>query len=339
MAGEEKGEIPDRADPKGSHEEQQAISVQKKSGWDKLDIILKPVGGLLTALAVAVVGLLASAALDRRQALDTNFRLYAELMSKREESDSLLRKDMFNSIIRSFLTPKSTGPAEKVLNLELLTYNFHEALDLGPLFKHVYKQVADSHDPHAEEYLHRLDKAATEMTYRQIAALEEAGGKLDGAVDLQELKDRPEGVPAVIDSDLQLQSKDNEDLDAISLKRHFRVDVLGFDLESRELRVSLEVKTSRATGGNNEDPEAAHAVFRVGFFDFPMIDNFRLSLGQRCAIVMRDFDPGSAEELGSASISVIFFPADRASLKEKLFYDEVIHNLLYTKKPEASGVK
>jgi|SRR5215510_2461924 len=117
---------------------------KQRDSWDKAGILLQPMGGLLTALAVASIGFFGSQVLNRKQALDTNARLYADLMSRREESDSNLRKDMFNSIIGSFLKPKTTGMREKVLNLELLSYNFHEALDLGPLFKYVYSEIRAS---------------------------------------------------------------------------------------------------------------------------------------------------------------------------------------------------
>ena len=104
----------------------------KKDGWEKAKVILEPVGGLLTALAVAGLGFYGSRVIESRQALDSNSRLYSELMSKREESESALRKDMFNSIIGSFLSAgTSAGSLEsQVLNLELLTENFHESLNL-----------------------------------------------------------------------------------------------------------------------------------------------------------------------------------------------------------------
>src|SRR5438093_6036327 len=105
-------------------------SDKPRDGWDKLAIILQPLGGLLTAVAVTAVGIRGSPVLNRRQALDTNARLYSELMSRREESESSLRKDMFVSIIQSFLKPGSGDLDSKVLNLELLAYNFHESLNL-----------------------------------------------------------------------------------------------------------------------------------------------------------------------------------------------------------------
>jgi hypothetical protein len=65
----------------------------------------------------------------------------------------------------------------------------------------------------------------------------------------------------------------------------------------------------------------ADALFRVGFSDFPMLDNVRLPQGYRCSIALREFQDESAE------ITFVHFPSSRASLKEKLFYDEILYNL------------
>src|SRR5262249_22082100 len=122
-----------------------------RDGWDKLGIILQPVGGLLTAVAGAILGFWTSsygrsreqrdAALrERMQTSETNARLYSELTSKREESESALRKDMFASIINSFLRVGPATAEQKMLNLELLVYNFHESLNLKPLFLHIERE-------------------------------------------------------------------------------------------------------------------------------------------------------------------------------------------------------
>jgi len=84
-----------------------ADETKNKDFWDKFGVFLHPMGGLLTAIAVAFVGMRGSAVLERRQSIDTNARLYSELMSRREEAESSLRKDMFVSIISSFLQPGS----------------------------------------------------------------------------------------------------------------------------------------------------------------------------------------------------------------------------------------
>ena len=90
------------------------MSDSGKTGWDKAAIILQPVGGLLTALAVALLGILGSNYLEKNrseeaklrqhaESQETKLRLYTELMSRREQSDTALREDMFKSIVGTFL--------------------------------------------------------------------------------------------------------------------------------------------------------------------------------------------------------------------------------------------
>jgi len=153
--------------------ESPAPPASPRDAWDKADIILKPVGGLLTALAVAILGLWTSSYLrdregreaalrERMQTTETNARLYSELISKREEAESSLRKDMFTSIITSFLGKGPASLEQKILNLELLVYNFHESLNLKPLFLHLAREIKTS--PQRSEYLARLNRVAEELT-------------------------------------------------------------------------------------------------------------------------------------------------------------------------------
>jgi hypothetical protein len=306
-------------------ETQKATAKASPDPWAKADVIMKPLGGIITAMAVAWFGFHASETLDRRQALDTNARVYAQLMSQREDAETSLRKDMFNSIIGSFLTPRANGYEQQVLNLELLAYNFHEALDLGPLFKHVYDKISDSQKPDAARFLTRLERAANEVKGKQIAALEDAGAKFDATIDLDELDSNPAGL-TVIEGPLPLRNI-GEKMDAAPRNTNFKVEALFADRKRKEIRVKLEVRTpnQKQNGGTEDEANFLYSIFSISPFDFPMIDNTRLPHGQRCAIVVRRFGGSDAE------ITLVYFPGSRASLKEKPFYDEVMNDLLYTK--------
>ena len=283
-----------------------------KDRWDKLNVILQPVGGLLTALAVAGLGFFGSQFLNQRQALETNSRLYTELMSRREEAESALRKDMFKSIIDSFFNPKSASVEDKVLNLELLSHNFHESLNLKPLFLHMRKQVTSSRSADRRQLMGRLEKVATEITRKQMLVLEGAGTKFDEAIDLAAFQANPGAF---------LPKENSLTLDA--MHRSFRIVVLDLDPKLKEIKVRLGIRTP---SGNSGAMEMNEAEFWVGFFDFPMIDNIRLSSDQRCAIILNRFDPSNAD------LSLVYFPGSYASLKEKPYYHEVVQNLLRANK-------
>ncbi|HYQ86255.1 MAG TPA: hypothetical protein VES59_03325 [Bacteroidota bacterium] len=284
---------------------------QRKDGWEKAKVILEPVGGLLTALAVAGLGYYGSRVLEQRQTIDSNSRLYSELMSKREESESALRKDMFNSIIGSFLQRggESGSLDSRILNLELLTQNFHESLDLKPLFLHLERQVSKIKIPaEHDDYLNRLETVARDVTRKQMWVLEEAGKKFERRIDLDSLRNNPGGIEL-----------DNDTLAVDEIKRDFRIVALQADPRSKNVKIRLEVRT--LGDSSQAAPEANVVEFWVGFFDFPMIDNIRLSHDQRCSVVLTEYEDDSAD------ITILEFPGSHASLKEKPYFEEILHNL------------
>ena len=62
--------------------------------------------------------------------------------------------------------------------------------------------------------------------------------------------------------------------------------------------------------------------FQVGLFDFPLIDNTRLSNSERVTVSVTDLNSDVL------AIAIAYFPASRASLKDKPYYDEVITQLV-----------
>ena len=283
-----------------------------KDHWDKVQIILAPMGGLLTAIAIAMFGFITSNKLDQRQALETNTRLYSELMSRREESESALRKDMLVSIISSFLNPNRTNLNDDVLSLELLAYNFHESLNLKPLFLDLMRRiqrdeaVAPSAAKKVEyaEYTERLESVAREIARKQMIVLEGVGKRFDRTIDLSGDPDGTSLETAVMTLD--------------SVQTTFSIDVVHVDRVNREVLVSVSIETPDPAQGR----QTKVASFTVSFFDFPMIDNLRIEHGQRCALVLTNFSDQAAE------LTAVLFPGAYASLKEKPYYNEVIQSVL-----------
>jgi hypothetical protein len=294
--------------------------VKKRDAWDKIDILMHPVGGLLTALAITVLGFVTSTALNHRQTVETNTRLYTELMSKREESESALRKDMCVSIINSFVNPKDTGVDAAMLNLEMLAYNFHESLNLKPLFaemrRRIIREQAAAKTPAARAQsdldLDRLESMAREIVRRQMIVLEGAGKRFDRTIDLTE---DPSGT-----------SLDPETLTLEEgVPTTFAIDVLGVDRENREIEIGLNIETPDPQQGR----QTKVATFGVSYYDFPLIDNTRLVGGQRCAVVLNNISDQSAD------ITLVLFPGTYASLMEKPYYNEVLESILKANKGSA----
>ena len=126
--------------------------------------------------------------------------------------------------------------------------------------------------------------------------------------------------------------------DVATSYRQFRVEFLDFANDRRELELSLAVSKPIAKDqcerilDSKEELEnvETQAQFWVGPFGFPMIDNTRLSDSERCSVsVIRIPDD-------TATIALAYFPASRASLKDKPYYDEVLNDLL--RQPSSPGV-
>jgi len=292
-----------------------------RDSWDKLGIILQPVGGLLTAIAVAILGFWTSSYLrereqheaalrERLQMSETNSRLYSELTSKREESESALRKDMFASIINSFLREGPATPEQKMLNLELLVYNFHESLNLKPLFVHIEREIKGS--PRRTEYVTRLEQVASEVTKKQMLVIEEGAQTFDATMNTKKLSFlAPDG-----EAEAPFVAKD---LEVEGIRRNVRIEALRADPETQQIQVRVTIRTIEKGSADTTSTE-----LWVGRFDFPMIDNTRLPHDQRLAVVLNNFDV----RRGVADITVACFPGKYAGLREKPYYDEVLAKLL-----------
>jgi len=276
----------------------------QKDFWDKVDIVIRPVNGVLTALAVALLGYYTSNVLRQSELRETNQRVYTELMSSREQAESGLRKDMFLSIIQTFLAPGSAGPEAKMLDLEMLAYNFHESLNLKPLFSHMDRQIALLSGSEKQSYLIRLNQVAKEISNRQLLLLEQVGGKFSRTVDLEKFRGSRGG--------LELEP---EKLKLDNTEREFMLSVMDFNPERRELRMELGVRTPQ------ESSSVQRRTFIIGYYDFPMIDNTRLSRDQRAAVVLNQINEGGAD------LTLVYFPGSYASLREKVSYDEVVDRL------------
>jgi hypothetical protein len=280
-----------------------------KDYWDKVDIVLRPLNGLLTALAVALLGYYTSSIIRQSESRETNERVYTELMSSREQAESGLRKDMFLSVIQAFLKQDGPGGLEsKMLNLEMLAYNFHESLNLKPLFAHMDRQLAASSDPSRAEYLGRLNRVAQEIINRQMVLLEQVGAKFSRTVDFEKLRATPGGLDLDPEK-LKLKNTSGE------TEREFMISVLSVDPNHRELTLELGVRTPKDSAG------IQRRTFHVNFFDFPMIDNTRLSGDERAAVILNQANQDSAD------ITLVYFPGSYASLKERVSYDEVVEKL------------
>ncbi|HEX5109980.1 MAG TPA: hypothetical protein VFV95_16120 [Vicinamibacterales bacterium] len=332
-----------------------------KGGKGAIGHLIELVKVLALPLVTLVVGYWFNTSIDQRQQIETNTRLYAEMMGRREEADSNLRKDMFNSILNTFMSRDRTLSPEQqirqeILSLELLAHNFHESLDIGPLFKDVNRRIpaatgdggGKKPSENTTELRGRLEKVAQEVIEHQLTALGDAGMVELGDATPEKIKSGTayvmyRGSHTVPDPNV----KPGDGIARLCLSmattsgprhyRQFRLDLLDYDETTREIQVHLYVSqllTAEECQQSMLDLEGKREVdtfFWVGLFDFPMIDNTRLSNSERCAVSVTALNPSVL------SVALVYFPASRASLKDKPYYDEVIRELVRDKPGAVTG--
>jgi len=333
--------------------------VRKKDRWEKVDIILRPVGALITALTIAYVSYAASNYLSKNQEKDAKTKLYTELMTKREDSESALRKDMFNSIMSNILKDKASASLdEKILQLELLTYNFHESLNLMPLFEYLNRcNNEEKNDPALRQaYKNRLIKMSKATISKQISTLEAVSKpitltyedtlftyknkkeyKTDDAFRerIDELYERNSTAlngsePFCIYADSVFNGKRYD-----SLQQIVRIKILDYDTTDASVKVRLTIQ-SIYPGKNATSEMPRQTEFTVNYFEFPMIDNTRLKNDMRLAVVLNSMASenrlnDSGQVVGKSNrieLKVIYFPGSRSSLKEKPYFDDIVSKLL-----------
>jgi hypothetical protein len=283
---------------------------KERDRWDKVEILFDPLGKILTALVVVLLGYFGNQALQA----DQKRRAYIELLSRREEADNNLRKDMFAKVIDQFVTPGNRDLESRILNLQLLAYNFHESIDLGPLLKQVYAQSWK--DAHATpQQRKRLQNLAQEIVSRELGSLREAACTKEGEVRFDDLE---KAINQVRPKFLATECEQKRGLPA----RRFVADVMS-NPEAIDLRKQTEVDVVLRVWSSvtREEPDD-RLEFTVSPFDFPMIDNVRLGgPGGRVSIVMSRVDDGGV------TLTLVYFPDSRTSLRDKPFHDEVLKTL------------
>jgi predicted nucleotidyltransferase len=392
-------------------------SGSRKDGWDKAEIIFKFLGGVLAALLVAALGIYGNSYLQKSQRMDSDIKLYTQLLSNKETAENSLRATMFGQILQSFLKPadaEETGEEadlarirEMRLNLELLARNFHESLDMKPLFQHLLMEILrpwiklrrcssalercqGQITPEAElicgkaaeragvdlnfmvqagetqesqitrerrridrlarKYEQEIDllvKAAKRVARKQREVLEEVAGKLRLEIPLKgqppetictayspsewlpatagtcETDDGKNVIVSGFSEEGSLVFKGTKTEGTATSSRYFRMRVR-YACPDRK-KVFVEVLSCPQKEGCEErpkdDPERDAASFWVDYFDFPLVDNTYLNSKERYSVFLEGFKEGPDGEEERADITLLYYPASYAGLKEKSFYN------------------
>jgi hypothetical protein len=325
---------------------------------------------------VAVIGTAGSYVMNKQQTLSTRAQLYTELMSQRENAESSVRKDMFQQILSSFLS-KPTGSLgileqidEELLRLELLARNFHEMLDMEPLFRHVLLKIVGkiprlpepfpSQDkaqasafatPQDRLYalwkghpgdmdwkdfkmkmmrrkLDRLIRIANRITKKQLESLSGVQVRQRLTIDLSKTCQDTRPIEPLA-HECAMRGAVNQPTFSLRLaegiERKFTVSINHSYPLWNQVRVKVEAQKTRQEKKKDPNGKDVHlSEFWLGYFDFPLAENTFLSDKERYAVVLDEINGAKQEAL----ISIIYFPASSAGLKEKSFYQQKLISTL-----------
>ncbi len=260
---------------------------------------------------------------------------------------------------------------DELLRLELLARNFHEMIDMEPLFLHVllkivrkipvlkdptsidgdsrkndssfssrkinllnrWKQTSDNlkWDEFKREMVRKkldhLFKIARRITKKQIESLSSVQGRQRLTIDLSETCQgmRPSHF---INKECKEKVKGYEKEFSMKIqrvkKREFKVMVDHSYPKWNQVRVRVEAKKTNQEKKSDPSGKNVHeARFWLSYFDFPLAENSFLSDKERYSVVLDEID----REKQEAHISLLYFPASYAGLKEKSFSQQ---NLIST---------
>lgn len=257
----------------------------------------------------------AAAENQRREAAEQQFRLYTDLMSKREEADTAVRRGLFDKLVGSYLDPRPGDPGRRLVALELLSLNFHDSLNLSPLFWDLDREINSEATSRSRgrELRAQLDRIARQLKTRQAAMLEIDGWR--GSWDLDLAFVSPGQAPQSRSFTAERNVADDGAAAAAGAPPpKFTVTVLQHDPEHRRLFIKID-------GSAQEHPLS----FWLDPYDFPLTNFSRVSRTERIAVMINEYHWDGDE--GTASIVLLYFPSSRSGAKDRPYIDDLIARL------------
>jgi hypothetical protein len=259
----------------------------------------------------------------KREQVEQKFQLYTNLLTKREADDTAVRLGLFDKVIGSYWNPKTSDLQSKLVQLELLALNFHDSLNLNPLFWELYRSIDQSSTRKRRvELLDQLDRVARDVKVRQAALLEVGGFRQESiTVDLSAVEDAsakpgtkaiwnavttpPVKAPRINDSGDMSTQKECE----------FSLSVPKHHPKARRVWVDLKAPgcMTKSLG------------FWVDLYDFPLATFSRISPSARVAVILNQYEEGPKAKY--ARLELLYFPSSRSAAKDKPYVEDLLIRL------------
>jgi hypothetical protein len=266
------------------------------------------------------------AAADQRAQVESRNRLYTELLHKREDADAAVRQAVFNKLMDRYLSPEPKDLDDKLVALELLAVNFHDSLNLSPLFWQIDRQITqlgNRASPLLREHLARVSQGVKDrqMSFLApedfakalpvaLAAVPSIALPTEGCIAIEALSQAdPSGSTLQVDA--SYRDSDGGGTQTLH-RRRFTVAVDCKD--PLQLRLRLIVSDAATS---------QRWIFWVDLYDFPLVTFTPLSRDERFALVLDRYDDG----FGLAWLRLAYFPASRSGAKDKPHVADVMSRL------------
>lgn len=357
---------------KPSINEERDKNQRTKDSWDKASILLKPIGGIITAITIVILGAYTTSFIEKQKDKDNDVRLYTQLMSEREKAEQSLRTAMFKEIFDKVLKrPNSTKPTggensdqaikeelriikTHVVGIDMISRNFHEFLDMKPLFTHVMWEIVsqrgkikkDLGEDNFAKFCYSAGENWTtalpcqELRYQQIQLVGIARRVIRKQFDIL----AENGTPAYLEIPLEdvcvdknlrtlqpmdpscekIGFDDEKDLELqigeCTRKANFKISVDRAYPNWNMAQVGITTSVTSGEGCNDQfkKVDLIKRTFWVGSFDFPMVDNTYISAHEKYAIILEKID----RKKKTLKLQMVYFPASEAGLQEKSYYQQ-----------------
>ncbi len=242
---------------------------------------------------------LARAEAERQAQREQSLRVYTEMINRREEADTALRRELFIRLMGGMRDPQTVE--QRLVALEMLSLNFHDTLHLSPLFAQVDALIAAEPRPRRNRLQAELDRIVNQVKVRQATTLEIDGAKHEWVIPLTELYD---GSPPLSHAFSLPRPGGPAPAGAAAPRREFVVDTIRHD----PLRRGLYIVVSSPDGGVDRP-----LGFWVDPYDLPLLSFGRLSASERYAVLLDHYDAN----VGFAVLRLIYFPSTRSAAKDR----------------------
>jgi len=293
----------------------------------------------IVTVAATVLGIYATNSLREREIEIARQNNLQSLMNQREESETALRSAMFRELVGPLLQTgidaPASGPqmdlprAERLALLaELLTLNFHEHFELGPLMRYV-----DTLPGQTEEARSRLRGTARRVISRQLAPmLAAADGPAGSNPDFIEISLNsdvsapaeallscaiPGSAPAAVTSSISLDcsaSASGSPFKVISPDGRDKLQISFRAVNWADQTVGIYARA--LDGKDAQQTNTPPIEFTLSPYSLPFSDNTLLSSGNRFGIYLTRIDI-VPDVVRVMRLSFVWFPKDFVPPRER----------------------